>query len=238
MNTQKILITILALIIIVLAFLFSRANSKQQDSIELLLATQDSVKHLRNEVAFNELKNEVLKEINSNLSSELYTKTYNHVNPKTETLSQEAREVQKMIQTMEKGWEKMMEIQNPDELLKFFLPQYTTNSVKINTQNMPFVQRHNNTDFRTHLQHLAQTKQLTFSFDQPKFYTTMVKGNVFTTNYLSHLTAMHEGQIVHKSTILCFVSGQRQNGQWLIGNYNWTRYDEFDASKNHAQLML
>jgi len=66
----------------------------------------------------------------------------------------------------------------------------------------------------------------------------MVRGNTFTTNYLSKLTATLNGQVVHKSTILCLVSGQKKNGQWLIGNYNWTRHDDFDTSKNGDELRL
>jgi hypothetical protein len=237
-QSQKILIPLLVIIIIIIAFLFNKANSNQQALKKHLVVLEDSVKRLNNEIAFNELRNEVLKELNNNLSSKIYTKGHKHVETKAVELSKDEKEVQSMIVQMEDGWAQMMEQKNPNLLLKFFLDQYTTNSVKISTDNMPFVQRHNNSDFKTHLNQLIATKELSLSFDQPSFYSTMVRGNIFTTNYLSRLTAKHEGKVIHKSTILCFVSGQKKNGKWLVGNYNWTRYDDFDASKNHSELML
>lgn len=237
-KTQKILIGILVVIVLALAFLFTKANSGRYLVEEKISVLEDSVKRLNNAVAFSNLRNEVLKEINSNLSSQLYTKSYTHVKHETRHLSPEAKVIQQLIIDLELGWAKMMETKNPDALLVYFLPQFTTNSVKINTENMPFVKRHNNSDFRAHLAQLATTKDLKLIFDQPTFYTTMVRGDIFTTNYLSKLTATHRGQVIHKSTILCFVSGEKRNGKWLIGNYNWTRYDDFDASKNVEELIL
>jgi len=143
-----------------------------------------------------------------------------------------------MIKELEQGWVKMAETKDANALLNFFMPKYTTNAVKINTENMPFVQRHNDTNFREHLNQLIATKDLTISFGEPKFYSTVVRGNIFTTSYLSYLTTTHQGKVIHKSTILCFVSGEKQNGRWLIGNYNWTRYDDYDASRNIKELTL
>lgn len=237
-NTKKILAGILMVIVVVLAFLFTRANSGQQMAEKQLSVLEDSVKRLNNAVAFSNLRNEVLKSINDNLASQLYSKSYSHVRQETESMSPEQKVIQQLIIDLEQGWANMMETKNPDALLTYFLPQFTTNSVKIDTDNMPFVQRHNNSDFRTHLAQLVATKDLELIFDQPTFYTTMVRGDIFTTNYLSKLTATHQGKVIHKSTILCFVSGERKNGKWLIGNYNWTRYDDFDASKNVQELML
>ena len=237
-KTQKILIVVLVAIVILMAFSYNRANTNSEEIKKNLVILEDSVKALNNEIAFNELRNEVLRDINNNLSSKIYTKNHRHVETKTVQLSKDETEVQDMIVQLENGWVEMMEQKNPDLLLSFFLDQYTTNSVKIDTDNMPFVQRHNDTDFKTHLSQLIKTKELSLSFDQPTFYSTMVRGDIFTTNYLSRLTATHQGKVIHKSTILCFVSGQKRNGKWLVGNYNWTRYDDFDASKNHQELML
>lgn len=237
-KVQKFLIGLLVVTILLLTFLFNKATTSQQLFTGQVLLLQDSIKRLKNEIGFNELSNEVLREMNNNLSSQLYEENYSHVEHQTETISEEAKVIQQLIIEMEQGWVKMMETKNPDALLVYFLPEYTTNSVKIDTNNMPFVQRHNNSDFRVHLNQLVATKDLNLSFDTPTFYTSMVRGDIFTTNYLSQLTATHEGKVVHKSTILCFVSGEKQNGKWLIGNYNWTRYDDFDASKNHKELML
>jgi len=237
-QVQKILIGFLVVITLILVFLFSKATTSQQLIEDQISSLQDSIKGLNNEIGFNELRNEVLREMNKNLSSQLYEENFTHVKHQTEKISEEAKVIQQLITEMEQGWVKMMETKNPDALLSYFLPEYTTNSVKIDTQNMPFVQRHNNSDFRIHLNQLVVTKDLSLFFDEPTFYTTMVRGDIFTTNYLSRLTATHKDQVIHKSTILCFVSGEKKNGKWLIGNYNWTRYDDFDASKNQKELTL
>ena len=80
---------------------------------------EDSVKALNNEISFNKLRNEVLHDINNNLSSKIYTKEHKHVETKTAQLSKEALEVQSMIVQLEEGWSQMMEQKNPDLLLSF-----------------------------------------------------------------------------------------------------------------------
>ena len=237
-SSQKIFIGILAAIILILAFLFNSVTNSKQTIEDEVVSLQDSVKRLNNTLAFSALRVEVLKEMNDNLTSQLYSKSYSHVKQEIKNIPVEARIIQQLIMDMEQGWVKMMDTKDPDALLRFFLPQFTTNSVKIDTKNMPFVQRHNDTDFRTHLNQLVATKDLSFSFDKPVFYGTLVRGDIFTTSYLSHLSASYEGKVVHKSTILCFVSGQKKSGKWLIGNYNWTRYDDYDISKDLRELML
>jgi hypothetical protein len=235
---QKLTIGVLAVIILVLFYLLNGAGNvtNQQEYDKVLL--QDSIKSLKNIIAFERLKAGVLNDLNGNLAEQIYTENNSHVKIQSEPISAEAKAVQNMIVNMESGWVKMMEKKDPDELLVYFLPEYTTNSVKIDTRKMPFVQRHNDTNFRKQLQNLVETKELSFSFTQPKFYSTMVRDNIFTSSYLSNLTTMHEGKVVQKCTILCFVSGEKKNGKWLIGNYNWTRYDDYDASENVKKLTL
>jgi len=235
---QKIIIGLLATVVIVLFYLLFNTGNQSHNQEKNIVVLQDSIKNLKNLVAFERLKAGVLDDLNNNLAGQIYSKSNSHVKTQSEPISEEAKSVQNMIVNMESGWVKMMEKKDPDELLSYFLPEYTTNSVKINTRKMPFVQRHNNTDFKMQLQNLVQTKDITFSIDQPKFYSTLVRQNIFTSSYLSNLTTMHEGKIVQKCTILCFVSGEKKDGKWLIGNYNWTRYDDFDASKNAKELTL
>ncbi len=235
---QSLTIGLLVVIIFVLFYLLKSAGNLSDQRETDFVTLQDSLKSYKNILAFEKLKAGVLNDLNDNLAGQIYTKSNSHVKIQSESISEEAKAVQNMIVNMESGWVKMMDKKDPEELLAYFLPEYTTNSVKIDTQKMPFVQRHNNTDFKTQLQNLVQTKELSFSFDPPKFYSTMVRDNIFTSSYLSNLTTMHEGKVVQKCTILCFVSGEKKNGKWLIGNYNWTRYDDFDASKNLKELTL
>lgn len=230
---------ILLALILLLAYGYFGASSKQKIDEQEIVLLQDSLQRTQNELAFQHLKNQVLHEINENISSQLYAKNYTHVKKKeAKPISADEKEVQEMIKNLEKGWVKMVETKDINALLNFFMPNYTTNAVRINTENMPFVQRHNNSNFREHLNQLLVTKELSISFDEPRFYSTVVRGDIFTTSYLSFFTAFHQGKVIHKSTILCFVSGEKRDNRWLVGNYNWTRYDEFDASGNIKELTL
>ena len=98
---------------------------------------------------------------------------------------------------------------------------------------MPFVQQRNDKFFMKQFSHLIATKDLSMSFDEPRFYSTIIRGNVFTTSYLSQLGANHLGKVIHKSTVLRLIYGEKKNGKWLIGNYNCMRYDDYDSSANH-----
>jgi len=235
----KISLVVLLVLILFLSYAYFTASNLQKVKEQEIVLLQDSVQRLNNELAFRNLKNEVLNEINENISSQLYANNYTHIKKhETKPISADEKAVQGLIKELEQGWEKMVETKDPNALLNYFMPKYTTNAVKIDTKNMPFVQRHNDTNFREHLNQLTATKELRISFGEPTFYSTVVRGNIFTTSYLSYFTATHQGKVIHKSTILCFVSGEKMNNRWLVGNYNWTRYDDFDASKNKKELTL
>lgn len=113
------------------------------------------------------------------------------------------------------------EIKNCTALLAYFLPQFTTNSdkLKINIENMPFVQRHNNSDFRTYLAQLAATKELKRTFDKPPFYTTMVRGDIFY-NKLSVKTNCHtsgESNSQEHHFVLCIRrKEERKMADWQL----------------------
>lgn len=237
-NTLRSIVLVLTLVILVLLYFLNRGVDADQLVMREVTSLKDSINTVQNQLKSANDRNEILAGANKNLSYKLYSKDYAKVELPSEEISEDEKAVQSMIKNMESGWAKMMEEKNTKEVLAYFLPEYTTNSVKIDINNKPHVERHNNTDFPKRLQKLVETKDLKFTFYAPEFYSTQVHGNVFTTSYLSHFTTTHGVKLVYKSTILCYVSGEKRDGKWLIGNYNWTRYDDFDASKNQADLVL
>lgn len=230
-RAQTLIMIVLAIIILVLGFFYYQAKGNLDSSRNDNLQLKDSIQALKADLAQSELRRAILVETNKNLSSEVFDLRQGKpasasTTSSSKVIGKEEMKVQQLIKNTEKGWEMVLENDDPKAILKYFLPEYTTNSVRINTENMPFVQRHNDTNFEVHLQKLIETHDLTLDFGEPVFYSTIVRGNIFTTSYRSNYKVYHKGELIQKNTILCYVSGEKKGDDWLIGNYNFTRYEE------------
>ena len=62
--------------------------------------------------------------------------------------------IESLVSNLHKGWATMAKTKDTNALLKYFLPKYTTSTVRINTENIPSVKRSNDSNFQEYLQQL------------------------------------------------------------------------------------
>ena len=132
--------------------------------------------------------------------------------------------VEALVGTLHEGWTSMLKNDDTNELLKHFLPKYTTSAVRINIENIPSVQRSNDSNFEEHLKALMQANELSLSFGQTKFLYTEVKGNFFVTSYRTRLRVYENNKEVYSSSLVALLAGQNQDG-WKVGSYNWVTFN-------------
>ncbi len=133
--------------------------------------------------------------------------------------SKDEKAIEVLVENLHKGWAQMLKTKDTQALLKYFLPKYTTGSVRVNTENIPSVKRSNDATFEAHLQELI-SGGLTISFGQTKFLYTEVKDNFFVTAYKTKLRVYQNNKQVYSSTLVTLLAGQNKGG-WKVGSYNW-----------------
>jgi ketosteroid isomerase-like protein len=139
--------------------------------------------------------------------------------------SEDEKAIEALVNNLHKGWTAMMEKDDTNEILKYFLPQYTTSSVRINTANIPSVQRSNNANFEEHLNEIMLANDVTLTFGQTNFLYTEVKGDIFVTSYRTRLRVYQNNQEMHTSSLVTQLAGQKRDGEWKVGNYNWVTFN-------------
>ncbi len=139
---------------------------------------------------------------------------------KRKALSPEEKAVHNLVLNIHRGWEAMFKTKDTNELLKYFLPKYTTNALRINVENIPSVQRSNDTNFEEHLKSLIDAGNVSVTFGQTQFLYTEIKGNIFVTSYRTKLRVYQDNKEVYTSSLITLLAGANKNG-WKVGNYSW-----------------
>lgn len=138
--------------------------------------------------------------------------------------NEDEKAIESLVSNLHRGWASMLEKDDTNELLQYFLPKYTTSTVRINTENIPSVQRSNDSNFEAHLNELMQAENVTISFGQTKFLYTEVKGNFFVTSYQTRFRVYQNNKQVHTSSLMTQLAGENKDG-WKVGSYNWVTFN-------------
>ena len=137
----------------------------------------------------------------------------------------EEEAIEALVQRLHQGWAKMFDTDDKKDLLKHFLPKYTASAVRINTDNIPSVRRKNDSNFEEFLDQLLDANNISLSFGETKFLYTEVRGDVFVTSYRTRLRVYENNEQRHTSSLVTQLAGQRENGEWKVGHYNWVTFN-------------
>lgn len=132
--------------------------------------------------------------------------------------------IEALVKNLHAGWTSMIKTDNTNDLLQYFLPKYTTSTVRINTENIPSVNRKNDSNFEEHLNELMEPSDISVSFGQTKFLYTEVKGNFFVTSYITRIRVYQNNNQMHTSSLVTQLAGENKDG-WKIGSYNWVTFN-------------
>ena len=139
--------------------------------------------------------------------------------------SEDEQAIESLVSNLHKGWTAMLENDDTNELLQYFLPKYTTSSVRINTENIPTVQRSNDANFVDHLNELMVANDVSLTFGQTKFLYTEIKGDIFVTSYRTRLRVYQNNKQMHTSSLITQLAGEKKDDGWKVGSYNWVTFN-------------
>ena len=138
--------------------------------------------------------------------------------------SQDEQAIETLVNNLHKGWASMVLSDNKSDLLQYFLPQYTTSAVRINTENKPSVQRSSNVDFEQHLDEIIGNKDLSISFGDTKFLYIEVKDKFFVASYKTVIRVYQNDKQLYSSSLITQLAGENKEG-WKVGSYNWVTFN-------------
>lgn len=144
--------------------------------------------------------------------------------PSYKASNADEKAIEALVANLHAGWASMIKTDNTNDLLQYFLPKYTTSTVRIDTENVPSVKRSNDSNFEEHLKELMQPSDISVSFGQTKFLYTEVKGNFFVTSYRTRIRVYSNNQQVHTSSLITQLAGENKDG-WKVGNYSWVTFN-------------
>ncbi len=203
---KNVLIVLLLVFLALMGWMWHQESQATKSLGTRMSHLEDSLSYTHNALRRSNQSFDVLKREKDSL----FTLASNAAQPKAikaPTYSANEKAIHRLVYNLHNSWEDLFLHKDTDKFLTLFMPEFTTNEVTIDTENIPHVERHNNTDFVEHI------------------LSTFVKDNIFTITYQTHLEVKNQYQTVQQSKIICYVSGEKVNGTWKVGNYNWTRYD-------------
>ncbi len=133
--------------------------------------------------------------------------------------------IEDLVGTLHRGWTSMFKTKDKQDVLKYFLPEYTASAVRINHENLPQVRRRNDTNFDQWLDQLLAVEGISLSFGETKFLYSEVKGDVFVTSYRTTLRVYENNRLRHTSSLVTQLAGERSEGNWKVGHYNWVAFN-------------
>ena len=138
--------------------------------------------------------------------------------------NQDEEAIEALVNNLHKGWASMAKTKDTNALLQYFLPKYTTSTVRINTENIPSVDRKNDSNFEEHLRELITANNISISFGQTKFLYTEVKDKFFVTSFRTRIRVYENNKQVHTSSLITQLAGENKDG-WKVGSYSWVTFN-------------
>ena len=144
--------------------------------------------------------------------------------PAFKASNQDIEAIEAMVNSLHNGWTTMAKTKDKNELLKYFLPQYTTSAVRINLENKPSVKRKSDVDFEAQLDELILENDLSITFGDTKFLYIEVKDKFFVTSYKTVIRVYQNNKQLYTSSLISQLAGENKEG-WKVGSYTWVNFN-------------
>ena len=231
MKIKNLIIIVEAVIIIILLFLYlGSRKSGEETTTEVIEHSSEPVRIIEPNEAL-EIENNALHDYIDSLALVIHDlKGQSVTKNAVEKPSAQEAEIFELINKVHDGWYQMSVKNDPEELLKYFMPRHTTTEVRIDLENLPHVEKHNTADLKEHLNALIKAGDVEIRLVKPKVYHTFIRDNIFSTVFLVELNVYRDKNKVLESSVLTTMSGEKyENKEWRVGNLNWIEFEYFDV---------
>ena len=149
--------------------------------------------------------------------------------PNDRKLTKEERMLEETIIELNKGYAKMSETKDVQEVLKHFLPHFASNVINIGVDETVFVDRRGSKSYSNRLEDLIQMQGLEIIMGTTKFLHLFIKGDVAIAIYLTEYETRIDGKTMIKGTVLGQATCKKYNGnEYKIGNYSLVNVRDYE----------
>jgi len=139
-------------------------------------------------------------------------------------LTRDEAAVQKMVMNLGEAFNNIQQDKNPDKILQYFLPAFSTNQVTIDINNEAEIALFSAEDFKSFLKKQMREKGLSTEVGKITFLDTQIKGEIFTVTFKNNAQVFKNNTLFSNRSIISTITGRNQDG-WKIGNYSWVSID-------------
>ncbi len=202
------------------------------DSLDLAEANYEDLLKLkkgndfRNRVFYRKIH--LLQQENDSLKTllnEFQNNIDEHSNPmpqQASTLSQDEKEIQDMIISLNQAWVRMHQTRKPKEVLRFFNTQFIVSWIVIETDNSANAAHYTQNDFGNFLRRIIQKKEYSFEFGDVSFFDIEVKGHKYFKAAFNCELRVYKGDVMqYKDSVLVTIAGKKIKKKWKIASYSW-----------------
>jgi hypothetical protein len=203
-------------IILVLAVLLPACNTNST-STEELTATLNELSDAN--AIIDSLRQKV-----TDLEDRIQQLMENNNKKEVPALTRNGVAIQKMVTDLKKAFNNIYKDKDPDKILQFFLPSFSTNQVSINIDNEAEIALFSAEDFKSYIKKMMREKGVSIEMGKITFLDTQVKGELFTVSFKNQAKVYKNNTLISKRSIVSTITGRKQGG-WKIGNYSWVSID-------------
>jgi hypothetical protein len=149
----------------------------------------------------------------------------------TEVLSQDERELRKMIHSLNSSWVRMHKTKKAKEVLQYFNSNFLASWIMVEKDNSANAAFYTQNDFGNFLRDIIRNKGITYEFGNVKFFEVEIKNHhYFNVAYKCERRAYKDDVLQHKESVLVTIAGKKVKKDWKIASYAWIGFKYSNTS--------
>ncbi len=142
-------------------------------------------------------------------------------NNKASKRSKDELALRQMVANMHVSWKELPEDKDPQQILKYFMPNFMTNMIGIDVDNQGHVAVYTHEDYIIYLEEIASRKRFGVEFGDVSFLDIEVKNReFFNIAYKCLLRSYNKDKLTNTSSVIVNITGRKMEGEWKIANYS------------------
>ncbi len=132
--------------------------------------------------------------------------------------------LREMVLDLKAALNNLNEYKDPDKVLQYFLPSFSTNQVSFGVDNTALIAHYTSYDYRAFLKKKMREKGIRTEMGKFIFLDLEIKKDIFNITFKNRVKVFKDDKLIINRIMLNTLSGRMHEG-WKIGNYSFVSID-------------
>ncbi len=132
--------------------------------------------------------------------------------------------LREMVLDLKAALNNLNEYKDPDKVLQYFLPSFSTNQVSFGVDNTALIAHYTSYDYRAFLKKKMREKGIRTEMGKFIFLDLEIKKDIFNITFKNRVKVFKDEKLIINRIMLNTLSGRMHEG-WKIGNYSFVSID-------------